>query len=133
MGVVMLSEREQYCHQHVQYRFTVSIVPPSAATAGPRPLLSLHSPISHLSIHLTAMSPLTVSCIRCNDLGHECVLHHAVFLCRLKVVCNECEAAGLDRCLFPPSIRLHRRSKSACSSCMDRHQKCIFLDKNDRQ
>ena len=84
-------------------------------------------PISAMSI----MSPISVSCLRCTDLGFECLHHHAESLCCSKLVCNECDAAGLDSCVFPPSIRYHEKSKAACSSCSERHRKCIFLDDND--
>ena len=79
---------------HCQYRTTIS------RHCRPSTLLSLHSPISHL----TAMSPITVSCIRCTDLGHECVHHHAEFLCRSKVVCNECERGFCVGRLSLPSL-----------------------------
>ena len=77
----------------------------------------------------------TISCLQCTDLGHECYVRRRVtdIVCLSTYLCIECEAAGIDTCVFPPSLRLLRRIKSACTSCMHVHRKCIFVDDHDMQ
>ena len=79
--------------------------------------------------------PTTISCLRCTDLGRECCVRRSItdIICRSTYLCIECDAAGIDTCVFPPSLRHLRRIKSACSSCMHVHHKCIFVDDHDTQ
>ena len=81
---------------------------------------------SSLTPITTAMSPITVSCLCCSDLGHVCVHHWGQ-------LCNQCDAAGHDSCGFPPSIRHHQRSKAARTSCIHRHCRCTFFDDNNTE
>ena len=100
-----------------------------------------HSPQSSSSSYLhryppqTMTPPTTITCLRCTDLCRECCVHRSVsnIVCRSTYLCIECEAAGIDTCVFPPSLRHLQRIKSACSSCMHVHHKCIFVDDDDTQ
>lgn len=100
-----------------------------ALSTSPHPILILLFP--PLPSHIKTMNPISVSCLRCTDICRECVLPQ-LGVPRCPALCFECEAAGFDKCLFPPSIRLHDQiSKTACLSCTEHHHKCIFLDAND--
>ena len=118
---------KQGCHQHqhttILLLFIVVLTPipvPSSPLA-PLPSISLLPDTA-----TTAMSPITVSCLRCTDLGYVCVHHRGQ-------LCNQCDAAGLDSCVFPPSIRHHQRSKAACTSCIHRRRRCTFYDDNNTE
>ena len=102
--------------------------------------------ISHYTIIIIQLSPAiissqrmtpptTISCLRCTDLGRECCVRRRLtdIVCRSTYLCIECDAAGIDSCVFPPSLRHLRRIKSACSLCMHVHHKCIFVDDLDTQ
>ena len=95
-----------------------------------------HPPVSStpppLSPPIIMMSSTYFSCLRCTDLHLQC--HRTDIFPRSNVLCNECEVAGLDMCLFPAAVRLlDHRFNSTCLSCRKHHQKCIFMDVNDTQ
>ena len=119
-----------YCN--VTNRFPAHLVPYGPCRHPP--------PTTNITLHHhhhQRMTPptTTISCLQCTDLGHECYVRRRVtdIVCLSTYLCIECEAAGIDTCVFPPSLRHLRRIKSACSSCMHVHQKCIFVDDGDTQ
>ena len=77
-----------------------------------------------LSPHSFIMSSPDISpsikCLRCSDCDLQCSVPHEDsigMLGRSKFLCNHCDAAGLNCCIFPPSIRFADRSNSTCISC----------------
>jgi len=119
---ISTSTQPYYCY------YCRSPIPAPSSRHRPSPLYlptrhQITSPLTHIN---TAMSPLTISCLRCTDLGHVCVHHRGQ-------LCNQCDAAGLDSCVFPPSIRHHQRSKAARTSCIHRHCRCTFFDDNNTE
>ena len=112
-------------HTIAIYRHTPIPVPSSRPRPSPLYLPTTRYP-SSLTPITTAMSPITVSCLRCTVLGHVCVHHRGQ-------LCNQCDAAGLDSCVFPPSIRHFQRSKAGCTSCINRHRRCTFFDDNNTE
>ena len=60
-----------------------------------------------LTSNMPPPSILSISCLRCASFGLQCCVidFTSPFPCP-KSICNQCNVAGLDQCIFPPSIRL---------------------------
>lgn len=84
--------------------------------------------------HCTTM-PDPISCLRCTNYCLQCSgATSAPVPGRSKNLCQQCDSAGLDCCLFPPGIRLiNPRTNVRCYSCAEHHMKCIFLNATDSQ
>lgn len=77
-----------------------------------------------------------ISCFRCASFGLQCcVLDSPLPSACPKFLCNQCYAAGLDQCIFPPSTRLidNISCNSKCISCSAVKSKCIFVNPTDDQ
>ena len=74
----------------------------------------------------------SIVCLRCTTLCLQCTVEPASL--QMKALCNQCSAAGIDHCCFPPATRdILPRGNSRCISCMTNNSKCVFLDKFDIQ
>ena len=60
-----------------------------------------------LTSNMPPPSILSISCLRCASFGLQCCVidFTSPFPCP-KSICNQCDVAGLDQCIFPPSVRL---------------------------
>ena len=87
-------------------------------------------PLSHC-----CTMPDPISCLRCTNYCLQCSgATSAPVPGRSKNICQQCDSAGLDCCLFPPGIRLiNPRTSVRCYSCAEHHMKCIFLNATDSQ
>ena len=77
-----------------------------------------------------------ISCLRCTSFGIQCCVVDVPSASPCpKHLCNQCYAAGMVQCIFPPSIRLidNTPSNSKCISCSTVKSKCIFTNANDGQ
>ena len=77
-----------------------------------------------------------ISCLRCTSFGIQCCIVDVPSPSPYpKHLCNQCYAAGMDQCIFLPSIRLidNTPSNSKCISCSAVKSKCIFTNANDGQ
>ena len=78
----------------------------------------------------------SIPCLRCASFELQCcVIDPSSPSHSPKFICNQCDVAGLDQCIFPPSIRLaiNTRSNTKCMSCSQIKSKCVFLNESDEQ
>lgn len=95
-------------------------------------LLSHH--VMVIPNHLPASPLPTTKCIRCTTYGLQCSVEYATMACGCKFLCHQCEAAGLDQCLFLPSVHLLSpmpKCNIACIHYRALHWRCIFQNEID--
>ena len=89
-----------------------------------------------LSRTMTPLPTSSIPCLRCASFDLQCcVIDSSSPSPRPKFICNQCDVAVLDQCIFPPSIRLelNNRSNTKCVSCSEIKSKCVFLNETDEQ
>ena len=84
----------------------------------------------------TSSLSIDIKCLGCSEYDLQCTIPNKDIFGsggRSKFLCNHCNAAGLNCCLFAPSIirLVNHHSNSACISCRQHHRPCVFDNAED--